>query len=310
MEYRKLGKTGLNVSVLSFGASSLGGVFHDIDEPAGVQAAVTAVENGINFIDVSPYYGFLKAEKVLGKALKEIPRESYYISTKVGRYGSGGVKSWDYSAGRAVDSVKESMERLNIDYIDLINCHDIEFSDPQQIINETLPALHGLKDEGLVGHVGITGLPLDKLRYIVENTDTGMVETVLSFCHYSLNDDSLVDEIGLYEQRGIGIINASPLSMGLLSERGAPEWHPASKQISEACKKAADHCRSRNYRIEQLAVKYSVSNPRIATTLISTANPDNIIKNIRWADEELNTGLLQEVLEILSPVHRKTWENS
>jgi aryl-alcohol dehydrogenase-like predicted oxidoreductase len=130
MEYRKLGKTGLNVSVLSFGASSLGGVFHEIDESRGVKAAIKAVEKGINFIDVSPYYGFLRAEKVLGKALKEIPRDKYYLSTKVGRYGKDGVKSWDYSARRAVDSVKESMERLNIDYIDLINCHDIEFSDP------------------------------------------------------------------------------------------------------------------------------------------------------------------------------------
>jgi aryl-alcohol dehydrogenase-like predicted oxidoreductase len=170
--------------------------------------------------------------------------------------------------------------------------------------------LHGLKNEGLVGHVGITGLPLDKLRFIVENSDPGMVETILSFCHYSLNDDSLVDELGLYEDRGIGIINASPLSMGLLSERGAPEWHPASEEIIEACKKAADHCKSQNYRIEQLAVKFAVSNHRIATTLVSTANPDNIMKNIRWTEEELNYGLLQEILEILRPVHRKTWENS
>ena len=76
----------MRVSNLGFGASSLGGVFHSIKEDEGIQAVFTAVENGINFIDVSPYYGHLKAETVLGKALKDIPREKYYVCTKVGRY--------------------------------------------------------------------------------------------------------------------------------------------------------------------------------------------------------------------------------
>lgn len=129
MEYRYLGNTGLKVPVLSFGASSLGGVFHSIKENDALKAVFTAVENGLNFIDVSPYYGHYKAETVLGKALKELPRNSFTLSTKVGRYGKDGVNTWDYSAKRAKESVYESMERLNIDYIDLINVHDIEFAD-------------------------------------------------------------------------------------------------------------------------------------------------------------------------------------
>lgn len=116
MEYREIGKTGMKVSNLSFGASSLGGVFHSIKEEEGVKAVHTAVDNGINFIDVSPYYGHLKAEIVLGKALKDIERSRYYLSTKVGRYGHDGVNSWDYSAKKATESVYESMERLNVDY--------------------------------------------------------------------------------------------------------------------------------------------------------------------------------------------------
>lgn len=310
MEYRKLGNTGMQVSVLSFGASSLGGVFHEINEKKGIEATLDAVNLGINLIDVSPYYGFYKAETVLGKALNEIPRDKYFLSTKVGRYGIDGKKTWDYSAKKAIESVSESMDRLNIDYIDLINCHDIEFSNLEQIIDETLPALHELKAMGLVGHVGITGLPLDKLRFVVEQTEAGTVETILNFCHYCLNDDALADEIEFYEQRGIGIINASPLSMGLLSERGAPDWHPGSDAIKEACRKAANHCKTKNYRIEQLAVKYSVSLPSIATTLVSTANPENIKDNVKWVDEELNEELLAEVLDILKPIHRETWENS
>ena len=141
MEYREIGKTGMKVSNLSFGASSLGGVFHSIKEEEGVKAVHTAVDNGINFIDVSPYYGHLKAEIVLGKALKDIERSKYYLSTKVGRYGHDGLNTWDYSAKKATESVYESMERLNVDYIDLINVHDIEFADLEQVCKETLPAL-------------------------------------------------------------------------------------------------------------------------------------------------------------------------
>ena len=158
MQYNEIGKTGMRVSNLSFGASSLGGVFHGIREDEAIDAVYTAVGEGINFIDVSPYYGHLKAETVLGKALRNLPRHKYYLSTKVGRYGKDGVNTWDYSARRAKESVYESMERLNVDFIDLINVHDVEFADLHQVVSETLPALVELRKEGVVGHVGITDL--------------------------------------------------------------------------------------------------------------------------------------------------------
>ena len=164
MEYRELGRTGLRLSALGFGASSLGGVFHSLREEDGIRAVFAAIEGGINFIDVSPYYGHLKAEQVLGKALRQIPRGKYILSTKVGRYGKDGVNTWDYSARRAHDSVYESMERLGVDYIDLINVHDIEFADLDQVCRETLPALVALREEGVVGHVGITDLQLENLQ--------------------------------------------------------------------------------------------------------------------------------------------------
>ena len=310
MEYRALGATGMNVSCLNLGASSLGGVFHDINERQGIEAVCAAVEHGINFIDVSPYYGFLKAETVLGKALREIPREKYFLSTKVGRYGQDGVKSWDYSGARAVQSVEESLKRLHLDYIDLINVHDIEFSDLDQVINETLPALQSLKAAGVVGHVGITGLPLEKFRQVIERVPRGTVETVLSFCHYCLNDDALGDYVAYFQERGVGIINASPLAMGMLSERGAPAWHPASDHVKQQAQQAAAFCKRVGYPIEKLAVQFSVSHPAIATTLVSTARPENILQNIRWAEEPLDPEVLRQVQEILAPVMRETWENS
>lgn len=310
MIYNEIGKTGLKVSNLSFGASSLGGVFHSIRETEGIEAVFTAIEKGMNFIDVSPYYGHYKAETVLGKALKEIPRDKYILSTKVGRYGKDGVNTWDYSAQRATESVYESMERLNIDYIDLINVHDIEFSDLSQIVNETLPALVALREKGVVGHVGITDLQLENLQWVIEHSPAGTVESILNFCHYCLNDDKLMDYLDYFEERGIGIINASPLSMGLLSQRGVPDWHPAPQSLVEACQKAVQHCLSKNYPIEKLAIQYSVSHPRIATTLFSSANPQNVIKNIEYAEEPIDWQLVQEVKDIIGDQLRVSWKNS
>lgn len=310
MEYRELGKTGLKVPVLSFGASSLGGVFHSIKENDALKAVFTAVENGLNFIDVSPYYGHYKAETVLGKALKELPRNSFILSTKVGRYGKDGVNTWDYSAKRAKESVYESMERLNIDYIDLINVHDIEFADLHQVVNETLPALVELREKGIVGHVGITDLQLENLKWVIENSELGVVESVLNFCHYSLNDDKLSDFLDFFEERGIGVINASPFSMRLLTQRGIPDWHPAPKPLVEACKRAAAYCSQQGYPIEKLAIQYSVSNPRIPTTLFSSANPDSVLKNIEYVKEPIDWELVKKVKEIIGDQQRVSWANS
>ena len=315
MVYNEIGKTGMRVANLAFGASSLGGVFHDLREEEGIRAVHVAVDNGINFIDVSPYYGHLKAEMVLGKALKEIPRDKYYLSTKVGRYGKDGVNTWDYSAKRATESVYESMQRLNVDYIDLINVHDIEFQAAmegglQKVVDETLPALVELKKKGVVGHVGITDLQLENLKWVVEHSEEGTVESILNFCHYCLNDDKLTDFMDFFESKGIGIINASPLSMGLLTVRGVPDWHPAPKPLVDVCAKAAQHCAEKGYPIERLAIQYSASNTRIAGTLFSSANPANVKRNIEWANEEPDWNLVKEVQDIIGDQKRVSWANS
>lgn len=310
MEYREIGKTDMRVSNISLGASSLGGVFHSLREEAGIEAVCTAVDNGINFLDVSPYYGHLKAETVLGKALKQIDRGRYYLSTKVGRYGTDGVNSWDYSAKRARESVYESLERLHVDYVDLINIHDIEFSDLDQVCQETLPALVELRREGVAKHIGLTNLNLRHFRYVIEYVPPGTVESILSFCHYTLNDDALTDYLAYFESKNIGIINASPYSMGLLTERGVPDWHPAPASLKRLAAKAVAYCQSKSVSIEQLAVGFSVSNPRIATTLFSTTNPENVLKTIRYAEMPVDEELLSEVQEIFLPGYRDTWVNS
>ncbi len=310
MEYRELGHTGMKLSKISFGASSLGAVFHPLKEEEGIRAVHTALEQGINFIDVSPYYGYLKAESILGKALREVERSRYYLSTKVGRYGRDGVNQWDYSASRARESVFESMERLGVEQIDLINVHDIEFADLEQVCNETLPALAELRSQGIVKHIGITNLNLRHFRYVIEHVPPGTVESILSFCHYTLNDDSLADYLDFFEAQRVGVINASPYSMGLLTERGAPSWHPAPAALQRLARKAVDYCKSKGVSIEQLAVSYSTSNPRIATTLFSSTSPENVVRTVRYANTPLDEELLQEVHTILEPGFRDTWVNS
>ncbi len=310
MKYKELGNTGLKISEIGYGASSLGGVFHSFDEGRGIDSVFAAIDAGINFIDVSPYYGHYKAETVLGKALKQIPREKYYLSTKVGRYGEDGKNTWDYSAERVTRSVYESMERLNIDFIDIINVHDVEFADLNQIVDETLPALVALKEKGVVGHVGITDLQLENLKWVIEHTPKGTVESVLNFCHYCLNDDKLVDFLDFFEENGVGVISASPFSMGLLTERGVPAWHPAPKPLVEACVKAAEHCKAKGYPIEKLAMQFSIQNDRIASTLFSTTRPENLLKNIEYIKEPADEQLVKEVQEIIGDQKRVSWANT
>jgi aryl-alcohol dehydrogenase-like predicted oxidoreductase len=303
MEYRKLGNTGMEVSVLSFGASSLGGVFHPVNLDDCMETVRATLDGGINLIDVSPAYGETLAETNLGKALNDIPRDRYYLATKVGAY-SEAKRDYDYSAERTERSLHESLKRLGVDYVDLIQCHDVEFADHDQIVNETLPALHRLKRQGLVRFVGITGLPLKVFPSILDRVGSGTVDSILSFCHHELNDNSLADLVPYLKEKGVGIINASPTGMGLLTPRGAPAWHPASKAIIEGCRKAVEHCEAKGVDIIKLAIQYSCSHPDISTTLVSTARPKSILDNIAYVQESIDERLLAEVLEVLKPIHR------
>lgn len=301
MEYRQLGKTGLVVSALGFGASPLGGVFGNIDEAECIRAVHKAIDLGVNFVDVSPYYGLTRAETLLGKALAQLPRDAYYLATKVGRYGE---RDFDFSPARVLASVDESLKRLNVDTIDLIQCHDIEFGSLDQIITETIPALRDLRQTGKVRYVGISGLPLSVLHYVAQHSE---IDTVLSYCHYTLNDTTLLRLIPYLKKRQIGVINASPLGMGLLTENEVPVWHPASAEIRAACARAAGFCRSNDVNIAKLALQFSVSQPDIATTLVGIANPQQITANVQWLSEPIDRELLAEVQEILAPIRDMSW---
>lgn len=301
MKYRKLGNTQLEVSVLAFGGSSLGGEFGKIDEAEGIRAVHAAIDNGINLLDTAPYYGQTTAETVLGKALREIGREKYYLATKVGRHGK---EKFDFSASGVTRSVEQSLARLSVDYVDFIQVHDIEFGNLNQIIHETIPALREVQQQGKARFVGITCLPVKLFRQVMNEIE---IDQIQSYCHYALNDTALTEELAYFQEKGAGIFNSAPLAMRLLSNQGPPSWHPAPTELKFQCAQAARFCSERGADIGKLALQYSVANPSIHTNIVGTASSKRILQNIREIEEPLDEELLGGVLEILRPVHNLTW---
>lgn len=313
MARRELGATGLKVSSLSFGGSPLGNLYGEVvKEQDAIDAIHEAARLGVNLFDVSPYYGNTLAERVLGKALKTmpVPRESYVVSTKCGRYGH---TDFDFSAERVTRSVDESLERLNLDYLDIILCHDVEFVSLDQIVNETIPALQKLKETGKVRHVGLSGLPLKIFRYVLDRVPKGTVDVILSYCHHCLNDTSMLEMLPYLQEKGVGLISAAPFALGLLSGKGWPEWHLAPPELKEACTQATELCKSQGKSIRDLALQYTLRNPNIPTTLVGMISVKEVRENVKTAMEveqglaDIDEALLQQVEQILQPVKNMTW---
>ncbi|KAG9128678.1 hypothetical protein Leryth_018319 [Lithospermum erythrorhizon] len=309
IEVRTLGNTGLKVSCIGFGASPLGQVFGPVSVDDAISAVRVAFRGGINFFDTSPYYGATLSEKNLGKALKalNVPRNDYIVSTKCGRYKDG----FDFSAERVTKSIEESLERLQLDYVDILQCHDIEFGSLDQIVNETIPALKKLKEAGKTRFIGITGLPLEIFTYVLDRVPPGSVDVILSYCHYGINDSTLEELLPYLKSKGVGVISASPLAMGLLTESGPPEWHPASPELKNACREAVAYCKEKGKSITKLALQFSLSNPTISTVLVGMNSVKQVEENIDAAVELATFGkdekTLLEIDYILKPVKNQSW---
>jgi L-galactose dehydrogenase len=280
MPYRKLGNR--LVSQLSLGCSSLAGVFHGANEDEAIEVVVSAVKQGVNILDTAPWYGHGKSELILGKALKKIPRKSVYVHTKVGRYNPNVKEMFNFTYDRVMKSVSESMERMGIDYIDTVQVHDPEFAPTIDIIiQQTLPALDELRKQGKIHYVGITGYPLSILRELAEKT-TIKVDTCISYSRFNMHDRGLVSNgtAAFLESHGIGVINAAPVSMGLLTHRAPPVWHPASAELKALCASAAAYCESKNVDLPRIAMAYCLAEPSLATTMVSTASLVRLQENI------------------------------
>jgi L-galactose dehydrogenase len=297
MRTRKLGNTGIELPVLSFGASSLGQEFRNVTLEEAVRSVNVALDLGLNFIDTSPFYGRGMSEVLLGVALREIPRERYILGTKLGRYD---LQHFDFSAKRVAESVDVSLHRMKVDHLDICLCHDIEFVPMQQIVDVTLPALRKAQQQGKVRFVGISGYPMKAFKFVLDQTD---VDVVLSYNQYTLQNTRFADELVPYlKSKGVGIMNAGPFSARLLTNAPMPAWLKEPEPVKAAARQAAALCQDRGVDIAQLALQFSVAHPDITTSVAGSANPDNIRKWATWLEQPLDMDLLGEVQAIFEPV--------
>ena len=297
MQTRVLGKTSLQLPILSFGASSLGQEFRSVTLDEALRSVRVALDSGLNFIDTSPFYGRGMSEVLLGIALRDVPRDSYTLCTKIGRYD---LAHFDFSAKRVAESVDVSLHRLATDHLDLVLCHDIEFVEMQQIVDETIPALRKIQQSGKVRFIGISGYPQKIFRTICDQTP---VDCVLSYNQYTLQNTRFADETLPYLQgKGIGAMNAGPFSARLLTNAPLPKWLKEPESVKAAARRAADHCAKQGIDLAKLALQFSCANPGITTTVAGSANPENIRKWAQWLAEPLDQTLLAEVQAIFQPV--------
>lgn len=310
MNYHWLGQTGLQVSRLSFGASSLSAVFHAVDEGEAIKAVHTALDLGINYFDVAPAYGGTHSEAMLGRALKDIPRSRYYLSTKVGKYTNPdkyGDDTLDYSRARIRASLDESAVRLGTDYFDLIHIHDIEYlgrKHTEWALTEGFEAVTELKREGRIGAVSFGIFPMDLWHRVFASlpVDAGLVHN-----HYCLHDTRLLDLLPYAREKGIGLINASPFGMGLLTDRGPAAWHPATPAQRALFRQAAEYCTLQGTNISKLALQFSSQHPEIPTTMFSSSNPATVRRNVEWAAEPFDPAMVEAVQAMLRPTSNQNW---
>lgn len=298
METRLLGKTGLRLPVLGFGASSLGQEFRRITLEEALRSVRVALDCGLTFIDTSPFYGRGMSEVLLGLALRDVPRDQYTLCTKLGRYD---LAHFDFSARRVAESVDTSLHRLATDHLDIVLCHDIEFVPLAHIVEETFPALRRAQQQGKVRFIGFSGYPQRIFRQIIDQTD---VDCVLNYNQYTLQNTRFAEETVPYlKGRGVGVLSAGPFSARLLTNAPLPAWLKEPETVKAAARRAAEHCQARGVDIAQLALQFSLANPDITTTVAGSANPENIQRWAQWAAQPPDAPLLAEVLEILRPVH-------
>ncbi|AZN39245.1 aldo/keto reductase [Paenibacillus albus] len=277
MEYTTFGRTGLRVSKLGLGGAPIGGDFRDIDETEIERVVHESLDLGINFIDTAPLYGLGKSEERIGRALTDGRRDKVVLATKAVRY------DFEYSYDNIIRSAEESLKRLQTDYVDLLQLHDVEKQPYELIIHEAIPALLKLKEQGKIRFLGVTTRDLPLLKRYME---TGAFDAIQFYARYMLLDYSAANEIiPLARANNIAIINGSVLGMGLLAE--SPAKFLGDDMRTEAAKrmeKLAFLRRSEPKGLIEPGMRFSLQNPDIHVTLTGTASSRSLRANASYCD--------------------------
>ncbi len=294
---RPLGASGLFVPELALGTAPFGSAYREISQDEADLTVVAALDAGVDLFDTAPHYG--DSEVVLGRALSGIDRGRFQLSTKVGRYGDAG---WDFSRTRTLRSVETSLQRLGVDRLDIVQCHDVEWADRAQIVGEALPALRELRDQGVIGAVGVTGYRLAVLEQLATEQQ---VDTVMAYCTYTLQDRRLTPVAQRLQEAGIGVFNAAPLLLGALTTEGPPSWHPGRPEVLAGCRAAARWCTERDIDLADVALRFALDLPAhsaISSTVVGSETPEILRRNAAALGHPLDPADLAELDRILYSV--------
>lgn len=278
MQYTRLGRTGWQVSALGLGGAALGDEFGAISPAQATATISAAIDGGITFFDTAAQYGRGESERRMGAALKPYRRD-IILATKAVMRGT----PYDYPT--TIQSVHDSLARLQTDYIDLIQLHEAEATSFDVAMEGCLRAFLALKKAGLVRAIGVNGRDIATLLPYIES---GLIDTTLVYCRYMLIDTTLVDALLPAAQRhDVAIINGSPLGMGVLTDTPAPFLQHDTALLTEVSRRTAQVAHLRkpgpNGLVEP-AMRYSLTHPGIAVTLTGAAHPAVLQANLAFCD--------------------------
>ncbi len=293
MRRSRLGRSGVEITELSFGGAAIGNLFTPVD-PAEAAAAVDAAwDAGIRSFDTAPHYGLGLSERRLGEALRTRPREAYTLSTKAGRLlepcptagddlANGFAVSadhrrvWDFSADGVRRSVEESLERLGLDRIDIVYLHDPDEHE-DAAFRHGYPALERLRAEGVVGAIGAGMNQTAMLTRFVRDTD---IDAVLCAGRFTLLDRSALDEL-LPEAaaRGRSVVVGGVFNSGLLADPrpGATyDYTAAPDGLVRRALRLKAVAERHGVPLRAAALHYSLGHPAVAGALVGTRSADEV----------------------------------
>ncbi|MCU1556118.1 MAG: oxidoreductase [Microbacteriaceae bacterium] len=312
MRKRTLGRTGVAVSELGFGAAPIGNLYSRVSDADAASAVDAAWDSGIRYFDTAPHYGLGLSERRLGAALARHPRDEYVVSTKVGRllienpfptgsdlpYGGFAVpdtftRRFDFSPEGVRRSLDESLGRLGIDRVDIVLVHDpVEQVD--EVIRSTIPTLVELRDQGVIGAVGVGMNFWEPLRRIVLESD---VDVVMIAGRWTLLDRSAAPLLEACEDRNCSVLAAAPFNSGLLA-KAWPEasarfdYGPASEAVLAQARALALACDAAGATLPQVALQFALRHPQVASVVAGMGSQRHVT-----ADAEL----------LAAPVSEDAW---